>query len=357
MASTIPTESKKGEKRPAVGNISALFDRDSKRMMAGNPEGKQQVSDHVDRAITSMAARVGDCVTAQAETVSTLNQQSDYIQDNTNEISRLKNQNLRLEKRIDDMEASMKGALNRITKAERVGLLNSQALKGFNLVIEGVEEKMGENCVEIVTDIFKNIDSKFSSHEIYSTYRIGQSNENKEKQICRPLIVKLTDPLVKQIILESKANLMKIPKYQKIFINEDLPASIKKERQIIREIGKYAHKLGYKNCKVSGSKLVIDGRSYRYDKLHLLPDELQIGNIKTRNVGKGIGFQGETSFLSNFFPVTFRMEQLSFSSAEQAYQFFKARTCGKENAASKFLDMSDPRDIKYDGDNLPATAV
>lgn len=51
------------------------------------------------------------------------------------------------------------------------------------------------------------------------------------------------------------------------------------------------------------------------------------------------------------------MEQHVFSSAEQAYQFFKVHTCGKENAALEFLAMSDPRDIKYDGDQIPATAV
>lgn len=353
----ITSEIKKGEKRPASGNISLLTDCDNKRKMAGKAENHEPAIDPVDKAITSMAAKVGDCVTAQTETVSTLNKHSDYIQENTDEIARLKRQNQKLEKQIDEMGAAMRSTVNRLEKAERVGIQNSQALKGFNLVVEGVEEKEGENCINTVTTIFKAIDSKFSSSEVLTAYRIGQSTKEKDKELHRPLIVKLTDPLVKQIILEIKANLRKSPEYQKIFINEDLPASIKKERQTIREIGKYAHKLGYKDCKVSGSKLILDGRAYRYEKLYLLPDELQICNIKTRKVRDGIGFQGETSFLSNFYPVTFKMEQHTFSSAEQAFQFFKARTCGKDSVASEFLAMSDPRDIKYDGDQIPAKAV
>lgn len=197
--------------------------------MAGKEEGLQQTSDPVDKAITSIAARVGDCVTAHAETVSTLNEHSDYIQQNTDEIALLKKQNQKLEKQLDEMGAAMQGTINRLTKAERIGIQNSQALKGFNLVVEGVEEKDGENCINTVTTIFKSIDSMFSSNEILSTYRIGQSAREKDKELCRPLTVKLTDPLVKQIILESKANLRKSPEYQKIFINEDLPPSIKKE--------------------------------------------------------------------------------------------------------------------------------
>lgn len=159
----IPTESKKGEKRPATGNISLLINRDSKRKMAEQNDGQPLVRDQVDKAITSIVARVGDCVTAYSETVGTLNQHSDHIQENTDDINCLKKQNRMLEKRLNEMGAVMKGAINRITKAECVGVQNSQALKGFNLVIEGVKEKQDENCIKTVMTIFKTIDNKYSS--------------------------------------------------------------------------------------------------------------------------------------------------------------------------------------------------
>lgn len=60
-------------------------------------------------------------------------------------------------------------------------------------------------------------------------------------------------------------------------------------------------------------------------------------NIKTRVVGKGIGFQEDDSYVSNFFLATFTMEKYLFSSSEQAYQFFKAKTCRQEQLASKIL--------------------
>lgn len=61
--------------------------------------------------------------------------------------------------------------------------------------------------------------------------------------------------------------------------------------------------------------------------------------------------------MSNFYPVTFKLEQHTFSSAGQAYQFFKACICGKDSIATEFLTKSNPRDIKYDGDQIPATAI
>lgn len=61
--------------------------------------------------------------------------------------------------------------------------------------------------------------------------------------------------------------------------------------------------------------------------------------------------------MSNFFPATFTMEQLSFSCAEQAFQFFKAKTCKREDKMNKIMDMSNPKDIKTTGDDIPSRAV
>lgn len=102
---------------------------------------------------------------------------------------------------------------------------------------------------------------------------------------------------------------------------------------------------------------MIEGRAYRYETLYLLPRALQLCNVKTRLVGDGLGFQGEASFLSNFFPTTIRIEDEVFSCAEQAYQFFKTRTCKRDDRATKILGLSNPRDIKAAGDDITSTSV
>lgn len=270
-------------------------------------------------------------------------------------IEALKRDNKRLTKRLNNMDAAFKSAMERIGEVERTANSNLHLLKNSNIVVEGVTEVQGENCMNKVCLIFQAIESKCHIDDIVSAYRIGQKSD--EGKYPRPIVVKLMDPLVKMVIMEGKGKLMKNEHYSKVFLNDDLPPQIKKERKILREISKYAYSVGYKDCKVSGSKLVIEEKAYRYDTIHLLPQELQLCNIRTRMVGDGIGFQGEESFLSNFHPATLTMEQLVFSSAEQAYQHFKCRTCMRNDKADKILIMSNPRKIKMTGDDTPSLAI
>lgn len=274
----------------------------------------------MEEAIVEVSARVGDCITTNRETVSTLNAHSDILSGANKEIQSLKKENLRLNKRLDNLEAAGKAARDRIIQVEKTVNMNSHMLKNSNIVIEGMLETANEDCRALACDIFSVIESKCSQEDIISAYRIGHSTD--KSTFPRPVVVKLIDPLTKLILIENKWKLINHPTYGKIYLNDDLPPAIKKERRTLREIAKFAHQQGYKGCKASGSKLVIEGRAYRYDTLHLLPRALQLCNVKTRLVGDGLGFQGEASFLSNFYPATFRMEENVFSCAEQAYQFF-----------------------------------
>lgn len=319
-------------------------------------KSKTTVSDtHViDEAMVEIATSVGDCVTAQAETIVSLNEHSDRINETSKDIKSLRNENKHLSKRLDIMDAAMKAALERISNVEKVANDNSHTLKNANLVIEGLLETNGENCKSKALEIFQVLEGKCQADDIITAYRVGQvSNDDK---FPRPMVVKMADPRIKTVLMEQKGKLMH-GKFNMIFLNDDLPPELKKQRRTLREICKFAHQTGYRNCKASGSKLTIEGKTYRFDTLHLLPKDLQMCNIRTRLVGDGLGFQSEVSYLSNFFPATVKIEHLSFSSAEQAFQFFKVRTCKREDTATQILSMSNPRKIKEAGDSIPSKAV
>lgn len=158
------------------------------------------------------------------------------------EIKALKAKNKALEKRLDNLDAGLKELKEDIGQVKRDVIENARSLKIANLVIEGLPEVDGENCQECVTAVLKSVDKKFSSNDILATYRVGQKLENT--MYTRPIWLKLGDPMVKQCIMDNKGLLMKHPNYAKVFLNDDLPLTIKKERQTIREIGKRAHQLG-----------------------------------------------------------------------------------------------------------------
>lgn len=319
-------------KRPnqTSSQISAKQETDSTVTPLGNMED----------ALLDIAATVDECISAHGDTVPTLNAHSDLLFKSNEEIKELRRENERLTKRLDNLEIAQKSTREKICEVEQTANSNAHLLKNANIVIEGIVETADENCRTIAHDIFKAIEKDSKLDHVISAYRIGNSSENSK--IPRPMIVKLKDPLMKATIMESKWKLIKHEKFNKAFLNDDLPPAIKKERRVLREICKFAHQQGYRGCKASGSKLVVEGKAYRYNTLHLLPYELQLCNVKTRKVGDGLGFQGEESFLSNFYPTSLTMEGITFCcSSEQAYQFFKTRTCKRDDRSMKILDILD----------------
>lgn len=120
----------------------------------------------------------------------------------------------------------------------------------------------------------------------------------------------------------------------------------------MREIARYANSIGYKDLKVLGNKLMINGTAYLEDELHLLPTSLLLANIRTRNVRNGIGFSSKESYLSNFYATEVVINGETFSSSEQAYQYSKAVICGRDDIANFIKQCNDPQKIKHQGDRV-----
>lgn len=139
-----------------------------------------------------------------------------------------------------------------------------------------------------------------------------------------------------------------------MYVNDDLPPEIRKKRENMREIAKYAEEHGYKS-KVSGNKLIVNGVPYLPHELDLLPNDILPERVKTRRRGNGIAFQGETAYFSNFYPCRVIFEGTSFNCSEQAFQYTKAMAVNKEGAAHSIKLLSDPQEIKHKGDKLPTT--
>lgn len=359
MNKGIPKErrSKRVSKRKSSNSPTEVRQISKKKSTTDCTIMNEQPSDEqlIDTAMVEIAEKVGTCVDAQSDAMTALNEHSDLITEDRRKLRELEAENRKLSKKLDVVNAALASTMERVGKVERTTDTILQTVKNANIVIEGLVEVDGENCLAKVCDVFRAVDSEFLEEDIISAYRIGQKPDDGKNP--RPIVVKLQDTLVKAMLMENKGKLMNNEPFKKIFLNDDLPPNIKNERRTLREIAKYAHRIGYKGCRASGSKLVINGRSYRYETLHLLPEELHLCNVKTRMIGDGLGFQGEKSYLSNFFPITFTIEQQSFSSGEQAFQFFKARTCKKDAKADKILSTSNPREIKETGDSIPSTAL
>lgn len=76
-------------------------------------------------------------------------------------------------------------------------------------------------------------------------------------------------------------------------------------------------------------------------------------NIRTRDIGRGIGFFGKESFLSNRHPARFCMNEHRFLNSEQAFYYYKGIICGRENTGNEIKKMINPGEIKNLGDQIP----
>ena len=99
---------------------------------------------------------------------------------------------------------------------------------------------------------------------------------------------------------------------------------------------------------MEGSKLVIKGKKYDSTNLHLLPDDIN-GFRATSKVDEDanvLGFFGELNPLSNFHPVIFSINGVTYHSSEQYIQHQKSLLFGDKSAEQMILSSDTPLERK-----------
>ena len=129
--------------------------------------------------------------------------------------------------------------------------------------------------------------------EIVSCNRIGKYQMGKDRSIS----VTLRNYANKEKIMQHKKNLP-----TGIYINEEFPLEVKRNRDKLRPIWKLAKsQSAYRDrCKLSGDRLVINGITYTVNDLHTLPEDLAPYKSAQHENHEFIAFHGEHSPWSNF---------------------------------------------------------
>lgn len=101
---------------------------------------------------------------------------------------------------------------------------------------------------------------------------------------------------------------------------------------------------------MAGNRIIIDGVSYGSDELDIIPEDLKRVLPQIRTIKNGVVFRGKEAYLSNFFPTQLIVDDKTYSSVEQFYQFSKCEVCKDYDRAEKILSTDDPVHIKAIGD-------
>lgn len=178
-------------------------------------------------------------------------------------------------------------------------------LRDKNLVIEGIYETPGENLAE---KVINNINStlraaspnavQISNVDIDMIYRTGKFNAYAKYP--RPITVCFVRKGLKQHILNTKKGMGWDPD-RKIAYLDDLTYDVRNHRENLKTIAAKAQDLNFVT-KMAGNRITIDGVSYAFDDMDIIPDELKSAIPMIKKVKNGIAFRGKDCYLSNFFP-------------------------------------------------------
>ena len=151
---------------------------------------------------------------------------------------------------------------------------NDQILerKKQNLIIEGLPESSDVNAKDAVNALLKSICVNFQA-QILTAFRLGTVNKQTTRPRPRPILVKLATQANKFDIYKNVKKLKDTDNTKKVYIKDDLPSDIARQRQDMRCLAALARDNGYK-ASVRGAALIVDNKRYAYTDLADLPDDL-----------------------------------------------------------------------------------
>lgn len=304
----------------------------------------RQEMDDLRGEIAAVTDKIGQMCLSHGSVVTSLQFHSDYLETLSKKVTNIELDNKQRDVRIDECERKCKQQGNKLLTVAREVQSISRDAKSKNIVINGLSEKKGENPTKMAVKFLKHVTNGVSASDIENAYRLGSTGESK-----RPLLIKFKSIETKKLVMQKKASLKGVKGCKKVFCNEDLPDSERTVRQDFREIGRYAVKMGYKDVKVTGNKIQLEGKTYYERDLALLPKELHLENIKTRMIKGMLCFEGSSSYLSSSFPTPIKMNDNYFSSADQAFYYQKALFAGRTDYGKDILECDNPKSLKKMG--------
>lgn len=207
-----------------------------------------------------------------------------------------------------------------------------------NLKLDNVPEYPNESPKD-TERIFREILQKMGHLSPYDVkiercHRTGPKGEKP-----RTIIIKFNWYGDRQELWEHR-NLLHGSNY---WLREDFPAVYEERRRILHPHFQAAkHDPRFQNVSLHIDKLSINGRLYSSDQINQLPDGLRPDQIATKTVNDVTLFFRKESFLSNFHPAVFKVDNISYSCSEQFYQAKKAEFYGDDISAGKIMATKDP---------------
>ena len=153
------------------------------------------------------------------------------------------------------------------------------------LVIDGVVEKEGEALGDIVNKVFGDLHLGFQANVCAAIFRRGKGGvgDNQARggfnPRPRPIVIIFHSQADKATIFKNLKNLKGKDDWKNVYFNDDLTEQQASEHRDLRALSAFAKTKGY-NSNVRAGALWLEGRKYRYEDLHHLPDDISLIKAK-----------------------------------------------------------------------------
>jgi hypothetical protein len=282
----------------------------------------------------------------------------DSLKFNSNEIDKLKTSNTKLTKelkksdvRVYELEKRCNFLDLEVEKIKEDGIRNEAYRKRKNLVFVGVPEDDDKYLQGTLGSVGKILEDKMGIHNeditVIDCYRLGpppgKGNANHRKQGPRPCMINFGSIQDKKKVWDKKSKL----KGEKVFIEEDYPAEVKRRRSTLYPIMKAAREIDtYKKCAyLQGENLIINKRKYSVKTIKDLPRDINPLHTSTKTVGTTTYFFTKDSPLSNHYPAAFAIGKDTYNCTEQRYFARKAQVLGDDERYREIMAAKEPHEI------------
>lgn len=224
------------------------------------------------------------------------------------------------------------------------GLKQKQYIQRNNLIVTGVPE-MGktENCANLVDKIFYEHLWIDVANDIDKAHRLGKYRPNHHRP--RPIIVRFVKHSAKEQVLHNKRYL----KGTNYGISPHTVEDTHDDHQLLKHALTIVRRTD-ENAKVLGQKMLYQGKVYDIDQLKSKGIDLK--DLHQRENPAEMHFLGRLSPMSNFHDCIIKDCDRTFTSAEQMYQYLKAKHHGDVKAMAAIMLCSTAKGAKEEGKSI-----
>ena len=293
---------------------------------------------------STIDSSIKDALKVMQTSICTAIQNNPLIQTHKVEIKGLREENIWLNRKVQQLSAEQAKMKRQLNKIEAKNLDRS-------MIIRGILEETKETEATLIQKIHRSLTAIMSGESeedklesarqigIISCKRLGRFNKNR----IRAVSVEFKHKEDTDFILENRFYLVK-----GIYVDHEYPADTEKKRKILLPILKAEKRLpDYKRqSRLEDDKLVLKGQPYTVGMLNQLPNELNAFKVTSKEDSETVGFFGEINPLSNFYEAPFVHKGTSYISSEQFIQANKAKYFGDLNMQELILGCTTSLECK-----------